>query len=99
MKNRYNVLCHDHQNMVSAQIQKASETGAELALSGGSADPIFALNATLFLDILDENSGDSMRVPARLARATLENDNGKHKWIYILRWESLPKIILDPLMI
>ena len=99
MKDRYNVLCHDHQNVASVRLQKISDFGAEVALLGGSADPIFALNSTVHLDILDETTGDSMRVNARLARATLENHNENSRWIYILRWESLPKIILQPLVI
>ena len=94
MKTRYNILCQDHQNIVTGRLRKASEFGAEIALLSQSSDPIFARGSTICLNILDETTGDSMRVQARLARATLEN----RRWIYIVQWAGLPKIILDPVM-
>jgi hypothetical protein len=83
------VVCHDFRSIVTGNIREISDTGCELVSSIQSTGPVFAQKANVLLNLLDEKTGRSVNVSARLT--AVKRHEGK--WTYRIRWSSLPDFL------
>ncbi len=92
-KSHLRVICHDHHHVVAANFIKISESGGELIADTHSGDPVFAIKSKIYLDIINESTGKSTVVHARLAQAIREKDH----WVYLVRWNECPTLLRSEL--
>ncbi|OFZ80821.1 MAG: hypothetical protein A3K03_09855 [Bdellovibrionales bacterium RIFOXYD1_FULL_44_7] len=83
------VLCHDQFNVISGTVRSVTDIGCELVSSVRTPGPVFAKKARVLLNILDEKSGKSMNVYARLT-AVIRDDGS---WVYRVQWRQKPQIL------
>ena len=83
------VICHDHNSVLAASFVHVSESGGELVVKSEMSDPVFAIKSKIFLDILDETTGQSIHVQARLAQAVRQ----EKQWTYLIRWSACPALL------
>ena len=81
-------ICHDRRRAILGEIRRSSDTGCELLCTAGDAGPGFARRSTLILNLLEESTGKSANVIARLEAIAREGDT----WIYRFAWDEAPDL-------
>ncbi len=82
-------ICHDYKSIVSGRIREISENGCELVSSVQTPGPVFPQKTQVLLNLLDEKTGRSVNIQARLTRA----QRCEGTWIYRIRWKALPEFL------
>jgi hypothetical protein len=83
------VICHDFRSIVSGRIREITDTGCELVSGVDTSGPIFPQKAQVLLNLLDEKSGKSVNVQARLTAA----QRIEGQWVYRIRWSVKPEFL------
>jgi len=83
------VTCSDQRYVITCRIGRLLEGGCELESSVGSADPLFALDSRVLLNLLNENNGSSVSIIGKLKRIRRENG----VWKYRVAWKQKPEIL------
>jgi len=83
------VVCHDFRNIVTGTLREVTQTGCELVSNTHTTGPVFPQKAMIMLNLLDEKSGKSINVRARLVGAKRQEGT----WTYRIRWPELPEFL------
>jgi hypothetical protein len=83
------VVCHDFRSVVTGTLREITETGCELVSAQQTSGPVFPQKTKVLLNLLDEKSGRSVNVSARLTAA--QRFDGK--WVYRIRWPQVPEFL------
>jgi hypothetical protein len=86
---RFSVICHNGDAIVSGKFLLVSETGCEIQDEGEAATPRFALRAPIILNILDLKKGKTMNVRA----ITTDVRRQEGVWVYRILWAKSPEIL------
>ncbi|MBY0470931.1 hypothetical protein K2X30_07145 [bacterium] len=76
-------VCHDFRNVVNGMIEEFNELGCEVTSLVESSDPIFSQRSNIVINLLNEKTGKSVTLPARLTRAFRKDGS----WCYRIRWQ------------
>jgi hypothetical protein len=85
----YPVICHDYRSIVSGRIGEITDTGCELVSGVDTPTPVFPQKTQVLINLLDEPSGKSVNVSARLT-GCVRRDGA---WVYRIRWKQLPEFL------
>lgn len=83
------VVCHDFRSIVTGHLRAIDGTGCELVSSLDTPGPVFPQKIEVFLNLLNEASGESVNVRARLTAAVRRDG----RWLYRIRWQKLPAFL------
>jgi hypothetical protein len=89
MKTEIQAVCHDDKVLVNGTLSEVTDTGCELVSYSNDAAPPFPRKAIVMLNILNEVTGESMSIQARLVQA-LRREGA---WFYRLRWKEKPELL------
>lgn len=89
MRSEIPVVCHDRRNLINGMIRNITETGCELVSSVNSPNPAFPHKTAVLLNVLDEMTGRSVNVQARLTNVMRQDG----AWTYKIRWNEFPQIL------
>lgn len=87
------VVCHDSSHVMSGTITRASDMGCVIqsskAIQGKETSPQFSKDGTVLLNLLDEQTGESINVKAKLRGVLRQKD----QWSYHFEWSGLPPLL------
>lgn len=84
------VVCHDFRSVITGVIHEITETGCELISSLQTTGPVFPQKTQVLLNVLDEKTGRSVNVQARLTAARRQDG----QWAYRIRWKGCPEFVM-----
>ena len=82
-------VCISGEQILAAALKNPTVLGCELTTQERSSGPAFPARTPLELNLLDESSGKSITVSARIS-SVRRCDSG---WWYQLSWERLPELV------
>jgi hypothetical protein len=83
-------ICHDRLHVIAGELRDVSARGCELiSRSAEGTAPTFPRKVNVLINLVDESTGKSMNVHARLTSVCRKEGC----WAYRVRWQALPPIL------
>jgi hypothetical protein len=84
------VVCHDFRSVLTGMLREISDTGCELVSGMETEGPVFPQKTQVFLNLVDERSGRSVNIRARLTAVVRRGG----QWVYRIRWSRVPEFAM-----